>query len=258
MRLVLYSVSLIPIGVLDLLFFYNLFLRLLRGLGYCTASSILPTSSDVVHCKIHVSKDFLPWIENIEWIKDFFCLFKQFYDFFSIHLFEVWCSNQSVIVLSGNRGSFVLKDKIIDFFAKAWDNCSLFGFFNIHQRNNMEIPITDVSSDSINKEGIFFKDLIDGTINIWSVFLQKVFAANVFLKIIFEENEKLPVLEIKSDNHIDINSEKIQEDLNIKTKENKVETTLKSGKKILSAALLYAMGRDANTVSLNLKNVISK
>ena len=47
--------------------------------------------------------NFFAGVENIFGVKDIFYLFKNFYDVQFVHFRKVWCADDAVIVLGGNR-----------------------------------------------------------------------------------------------------------------------------------------------------------
>src|SRR3989338_6523361 len=93
---------------------------------------------------------FLAGIQNVERIKYLFHFGEKLAHFFSIHDRQIGSADDAVVVLSSD-GAFILGDEFVDLRAELKDLAVIQRSPQIHQGNDMEIRVTDVSGNRIEK-----------------------------------------------------------------------------------------------------------
>ena len=65
--------------------------------------------------------DFFAGVQDIRRVKNIFCLLEKGDNIRSVHLEEVWCADDAVIVLGGD-GAVIFVDEAVDFFRQIEDD----------------------------------------------------------------------------------------------------------------------------------------
>src|SRR6185437_11743393 len=103
---------------------------------------------------------FLSRIKNPLRIKDIFGFFKQFRYFPPIHLFEIWRTDKTIIVLTGDR-SFVFGNNCIHLIRNLRNCFSYFWIFDINKWDDVEISIPYMPLPCKKKFWMFSEDISD-------------------------------------------------------------------------------------------------
>ena len=104
-------------------------------------------SSDVARHR-KTAADFAR-VENAPRIEDF-DFFKQRVHLWTVHLFEKRTADQTVVVFGGHT-AVILENKIVDFWESSAIIRRLFRIGHLHERNDMEIAVADVSRNRIDQ-----------------------------------------------------------------------------------------------------------